>query len=977
MLDSGAQGSVAGVGFSKIINKLNLKANPTNTTISTADGTSHKIPYSYSFPITYNGVTKELTVLHSENVEQTLILGIDFWNLFHIKTIVCDSIETTKQIPTTENHDLTIEHAQELQKILKEMPFSKEGILSKTDLITHRIDTGIASPIKQRHYVVSPYIQSAINIEIDRLISLDVIESCDPGPWSSPIVAVKKPSGKVRLCLDARKLNDITVKDAYPQQQINRILGRLRGTKVLSSIDFSDAFLQIGLDVDSQMKTAFAISGRGYFKYKRMAFGLCNSGATLCRLVDRVIGCDLEPYVFVYLDDIIIATSSFEHHFEVLSMLAKRISTAKLTISLEKSRFCMRSLKYLGFIISEKGIQPDLGKIEAIRNYPEPKNIKGVRRLIGLAGWYSRFIPNYSTIISPITDLLKKSKSNGKFQWTVQASDALKIIVDRLTSEPVLANADYSKPFTIQADASDVGIGAILVQGEKDDEHVVAYFSQKLSSAQRKYQTTERECLAVIHAIDKFRPYIEGVKFTVITDHASLLWLRNLKDPCGRLGRWALRLQAHDFELKHRKGRFMVVADALSRMVETVDLIKDSSDTWYNKLMTNVKDNPIKFPDFRIRDSYLYKYCAMAKKNYGYSYTWRLVVPSDDRFRIFVKCHNDPLSSHGGYFKTADRIKREYYWPSMDSDIRKFVRECVVCNEIKPSNLNQVSPMGNFRETTRPWEAVSIDFVGPLPRSKSGFSFILLVSDMFSKFVHLQPLRSATSQSTIKCLEEHIFLQFGTPRFLISDNGSQFVSREFKAFLQSYDVKHWLTARYHPQANSAEAANKTAETCIRAYLRDQKSHKEWDRHLVKIACAMNTSKHTSTQFSPYYTNFGQHMCTSGKDYVNIANNVDDHVNSDEHFANIRRLVKQNLKKTHETSKKRYDLRSRNIQYNVGDTVYRKVFSKSDATKHQIAKFNKKFIRCRVVRKVGTNCYELSDPDGNLGIYSTSHLKAFK
>lgn len=214
----------------------------------------------------------------------------------------------------------------------------------------------------------------------------------------------------------------------------------------------------------------------------------------------------LRAHVFVYLDDIIIATSSFKQHFEILSTLAKRITAAKLTISLEKSRFCMQSLKYLGFIISEKGIQPDLTKFEAMM---------------------------------------------------------------------------------------DVGIGAILVQGEKEIEHVIAYFSQKLSCAQRKYQTTERECLTVIQAIEKFRPYIEGIKFMVIVDHASLLWLRHLKDPCGRLGRWALRLQAHDFELKHRKGRFMVVSDALTRAVEMVNTVSDNSDPWYNKLRANIESNSI------------------------------------------------------------------------------------------------------------------------------------------------------------------------------------------------------------------------------------------------------------------------------------------------------------------------------------------------------------------------------------------------
>lgn len=296
-----------------------------------------------------------------------------------------------------------------------------------------------------------------------------------------------------------------------------------------------------------------------------MAFGLCHSGATLCRLVDRVIGCDLEPYVFVYLDDIIIATDDFETHFDILSKLSQRITAAGLTISVSKSRFCMRSLKYLGYIVDENGIKPDPEKVSAIEEYPVPKTVKDVRRLIGLTGWYRRFIPDFASISAPITALIQKNCA--KIVWTAEAQEALIRIKVALTSAPILANPNYDLPFIIQTDASDAGMGAVLVQGEGKEERVIAYWSQKLSSAQRKYQTTERECLAVILAVEKFRPYIEGAKFTVITDHASLLWLRNLKDPTGRLGRWALRLQPYDFMLKHRKGKFMVVADALSRAI--------------------------------------------------------------------------------------------------------------------------------------------------------------------------------------------------------------------------------------------------------------------------------------------------------------------------------------------------------------------------------------------------------------------------
>lgn len=977
LLDSGAQISVAGADFDKIMYSLNVRPKSLISVIRTADGTSHPVNTSFDLPITYFDRSETISVLFVPSVPKRLILGMDFWQAFHIRPIMCETIDVAKPMPVSELHDLDVVNAEKLQAVLKKMPFAKDGALSKTHLITHAIKTGSADPIKQRHYIVSPYLQVQINEEIDRLLKLEVIEACEPSAWSSPMVAVKKSSGKIRLCIDARKLNEITEKDAYPQQNSNRILGRLAGTKVLSSIDLSDAFLQVPLEESSQIKTAFAISGRGYFKYKRMPFGLVNSGATLCRLVDRIVGCDLEPFVFVYVDDIIVATPDFEKHFEILDILASRIADAGLTISVSKSRFCMKSIKYLGYIVSEDGLKPDPEKVSAISNYPQPTNTKDVRRLLGLAGWYRRFIPDFASITAPITALTKKTKL--KFEWTDQAQQAFEKVKTRLSSSPVLANPDYERPFIIQTDASDIGIGGILVQGEGEQERVVAYWSQKLSSAQRKYQTTERECLAVITAIEKFRPFIEGCRFTVITDHASLLWLQNLKDPAGRLGRWALRLQAYDFDLKHRKGKFMVVADALSRAIESVDVVNSptiiSLDPWYEQLKEDVLKKPGKFKQFKVVDDCLYKYCSKSRKNRSYSVNWRMVVPKNARMGVLRSNHDDLLSAHGGYFKTSDRIKRKHYWPKMDEDIRKYVRECEVCKAYKPTNEVQRSPMGNFRTSSRPWEMISIDFVGPLPRTSKGNCYMLVVVDSFSKFVHMHPMRSATSLATIKCLEEHIFLTFGVPRYLICDNGSQLVSSDFKKFLREYKVTSWYTSLYHPQANATEAANKTAETAIRSYLKDEVNHKGWDKNVTKIACAMNTSKHTATLQSPYYVNFGMHMCTSGDDYIKDAVNSSEEIDRLDNLGGIRALVKSQLRKNYEYNKKRYDLRARPIKYKVGDTVWVKTHMRSNALKGITKKFCPKYRKAKVKRVIGSNSFEVSGEDGEIiGIFNTDCFK---
>lgn len=976
LLDSGAQCTVAGKDFETIMGgKLDLIANKTFSVIKTADGTSHPAMNSVELPISYNGQIKIISALFVPSISRTLILGIDFWEHFNIRPVICDMIETEKCINLSNSLSMSETQAQELQNILKDMPFSKDGILSKTSLITHHIDTGEAKPIKQTQYTISPYVQKDVHAEIDRLLSIGAIYPCKSSGWNNPMVAVRKPSGKIRLCIDARKLNNVTKKDAYPTQQINRILGQLTGTKVLSSIDFSDAYLQVELDKESQPKTAFSISGKGYFAYCRMPFGLCNSGATLCRLVDQVIGCDMEPNVFVYLDDIIIATNTFEDHFRILKEISARVKKAGLTISAEKSRFCMRRLSYLGYVIDENGVQPDPEKISAVHSYPVPKSVKDVRRLVGLAGWYRRFIPNFSSITAPLTELTKKGR---KFEWGKEAEKAMQAIKEILVSAPVLANPDYDKPFIIQTDASDVGMGGVLVQGEGSDERIIAFTSAKFSSAQRNYQTTERECLAVITAIEKFRPYIEGVKFTVVTDHASLLWLKNLKDPTGRLCRWSLRLQPYDFEFVHRKGSKMVVADAFSRAVETVDVqsFSSSDDSWYDSWRNRVLTNPDKFPNFRIDTDVLYKNCESGKKSLGYVSSWRIVVPSNKRNEVMQDSHNPPLSAHGGYHKTIDRIRRNYYWPDMDSDVRRFVRCCETCKAIKPSNVTQRAPMGKFREAKRPWHMIYVDFIGPLPKSKQGHCHILTVVDSLTKFVHAHPLRTATTKGLVQFLENRVFLTFGVPEIVVSDNGSQFISSEFKTFLDRYSVKQWAVSRYHPQANAAEAANKTLETSIRAYIKDDKDHRDWDKYLQQIVCAMNTSQHSGTKFSPYFVNFGHNMALSGASYATQINddNNDPEINS-ERFKKIRDIAKENLMKSYENSKRRYDLRSRPINYNVGDVVWKVNTIQSNADKKIISKFCGN-IKCKIKRKVGTCSYELEDFDGkSLGIFSTDKIKS--
>lgn len=936
------------------------------------------------------------------SLSQKLILGIDFWKLFKINLTFTDAVENKPNevepdehkvhnqklinIPINNiigetGHELSSVNLSKLQKAINNFQIYKEGQIGTTNLLRHTIDTGDASPIKQRYYPVSPYLQAEVNKELERMLELGVIEPSS-SPWSSPIVMVKKPNGKIRLCLDSRKLNEVTKKDSYPLPYISRILGNIVGSKYLSSVDLKDAFWQIPLEETSKEKTAFTVPSRGLYQFRRLPFGLNNAAQSQSRLMDRVLGYDLEPHVFVYLDDIIIATNEFDTHIKMLREVAARLKQANLTVNIEKSQFCKNEMKYLGYVLDKNGLHTDPIKIKAITDYPIPKNIKQIRSLIGMASWYRRFINNYSTLLSPLSDLTKKTTT--KFKWTKSADEAFNSLKQVLTHAPVLCNPDFNSPFIVQTDASDVGIGGVLVQGEGANEQVIAFMSHKLTSAQRNYSPTERECLAVILAIEFFRPYVEGTDFTVITDHASLLWLLNVKQPTGRIARWILRLQSYNFTLVHRKGKFNVVPDALSRAIDEIDVTSAdfNEDLWYNKLRDKISVNPVKFPNFRIEGQTIFKHIKVRNTCMNNSEDWKLVIPTNMRDALIVENHDPPQSSHFGYYKTMKRLQEKYFWPKMSSDVSSYIKSCKECKANKDPTHVVRNTMGQQKPADRPWKILSVDFLGPLPRSKEGNTILLVLIDCFTKYTILCPMRKADTVNMIKLIEKEVFFKFGVPEIIISDNGPQFIANDFQHFLETHSVKHWPNAVYHPQHNPAERPNKVIASAIRNYVKSD--HRSWDHELTHIACAINTASHKSSKFSPYYLNFGRNMATSGLTHklISTRNSISDHnqtITIEDEISKLhdaQKEVVKNLKHAYDAQAKYYNLRSKPREFEEGDTVWYKNFVQSNKIKNISAKLCPRYKEGRIRSKIGSSTYLLEDSEGNpINKFNAKDLKS--
>ncbi|KAG5885433.1 hypothetical protein JTB14_016827 [Gonioctena quinquepunctata] len=673
-------------------------------------------------------------------------------------------------------------------------------------------------------------------------------------------------------------------------------------------------------------------------------------------------------------------------HIKILSMVFERLISAGLTLSQEKCKFCRRELQFLGYVVDENGLHVDPGKVEVILQIPTPSKISEVRSLIGTASWYRRFIPNFSTVIQPLTELLKK---NTKFVWTPRQEAALREVKEHLISAPMMACPNFDLPFIVQTDASGYGIGAVLTQNHPDvGERVVSYLSRSLTKQERKFSTTERECLAVIWSIEKLRPYIEETHFTVVTDHWSLCWLNNLKDPTGRLGRWSLKLQQYSFDLVHRKGKENVVPDMLSRTVPIIDALDiavnvdlGKSDKWYDRMLYDVDSNPLRFPTWRISDSKLYKYVQFKKiPGLDFHDDWKLVIPKNKRKDILLKCHDDPQAGHPGVFKTFKRVSEHFYWPKMKADISSYVKRCKVCCENKPEQRKPAGLLTPHRVVDRPFQLVCCDLIGPLPRSNHGFKFILVIVDNFSKFSLVIPLRNSTAKLVCTAVEDHLFLMFGPPKFLLSDNGSQFRSKEFKILLANYAVKQIFTANYHAQANPTERVNKTLETMISCYVSE--NHKEWDKMLSKVACAIRTQVHESMRRTPYFVVFGREFPMNLE--IGVPDSSGDFTVDQEILARDRseplqqlyKEVKGKLLKAAERNKRYYDLRHRDVKYEVGDEVYRKNFVHSDAAKFYSSKLANKFVGPFIVfKKVSPWVYELKDPDGRFrGSWHAKDLK---
>lgn len=428
--------------------------------------------------------------------------------------------------------------------------------------IKHAIQTESARPIKQSPYRRSPFEQDIIKKEVDKMITMGVIEP-SYSPWASPVVLVNKKDGTTRFCVDYRKVNSITTKDNYPLPRIQDLVESLSKAKHFSTIDLQSGFWQIDVKEEDREKTAF-VTKEGLYQFKKMPFGLCNAPGTFQRLMDRVLDHKHRSYALVYLDDINIYSQTLEDHLVHLRLVFEALEKEGLKIKPSKCEFFKESLDFLGFTILPKGVLPIENKVERISNLPPPTTVKEVRSFLGACNYYRHFIINFEHKSRPLVNLTTKTKA---FIWTKECQEAFDSLKETLTKAPVLAYPDYDVEFRVYVDSSYEGIGAVLVQEQEDgSERPVHYISRGLNKHEKNYTVTEIECLGIIFVLKKLRPYLYGPKkFTIFTDHRALECLKPNPILSKRIQRWIIYMTQFNMDIRYIKGKENIIADFLSR----------------------------------------------------------------------------------------------------------------------------------------------------------------------------------------------------------------------------------------------------------------------------------------------------------------------------------------------------------------------------------------------------------------------------
>jgi hypothetical protein len=692
---------------------------------------------------------------------------------------------------------------------------------------TINLKEGAPETVRAKVYPMPPNEQRELNAFLEDNLRKGYITP-SKSPMASLVFFIKKKDGKLRLVQDYWKLNDITIKNRYLLPLPADIINRLLGTKYFSKFDVRWGYTNVEIKEGDEWKAAFTTS-RGLFERRVMFFGLTNSPATFQALMNTIFA-DLiaEGRVVVYLDDILVFSTDLAQHWRDVNKVLRQLKAHDLYLRPEKCEFKQTGVEYLGMIISEGSVRMDDAKVQAVSEWPTPRNLRDVQSFVGFANFYRHFIQDFSKIIRPLHDLTKKDVP---FSWGTAQKLAFDMLKKAFVSKPILALWEPHRRTRLEVNASGYATGEVISQ-EGDDGlwHPVVFRSESLIKAECNYQTWDREMLAIIQALEEWRHYLEGLPqpFEILTDHNNLTFWTTAQNLSRRQARWALWLLRFDFTLTHKPGKANALADALSRRADhktsnpednqgvvalgpdfctaATPVLADLS-ALTERIRTGVPKEamvlaaleelqtrgPCKLtngtPEWEELDGLVY-------------YRGRLYVPDDKGLRqeVVQQCHDAPTAGLHGCDGTIELVSRHYWWPSMSLFVAKYVAGCDTCQQQK-AGFYPKAPTEPLDVPEGPWQVVGVDLVTGLPKS-NGYNAICTIVDHYTHIVRAVPCKlTIGAKGVAKIYVRKVFRLHGIPRWFVTDRGPQLAAHIMCEFLWLLGIDTGLTTVYHPQTN--------------------------------------------------------------------------------------------------------------------------------------------------------------------------------
>ena len=656
---------------------------------------------------------------------------------------------------------------------------------------------------------VNPAILAALQKEITTLQELGYIYPTT-SPMASPIVIVPKPNGDIRLCVDYKIwLNSIIVEPRYPLPYVDDILGRLAGKKYFFKLDLSRGFHQLRISDESQYLTAF-ICPLGTFAFTRLPFGISSAPMIFQSIMEQILAPVRDEIAGNLIDDIVGGADDEPTLFRLLRKVFNLLREYNVHLSVSKCQLGSTSMIVLGHVVSSEGVSMIPSRKEHILSIPAPTNVRLLRRFIGMTNYFKRFIPDYATIIQPLT------KVTSGFSWSSEQEQAFQKVKEAIAATTVLFHIDYTLPIVLRVDASTYGVGGALLNVlPGGEERIIQFFSTAFSGAAQRWSVIEKEAYAAVYGMLTLAPYLWGVHFFLETDHRNLMWLYKATAP--KLIRWRLRIQAFNFTVRHIPGATNIFADEMSRVVRS-----------------SASDEVQLFP--------VQVLC-------------RGESVAEDPSELLSRFHSE-VSGHLGLRATLSKLRQAgYSWSTMHDDVHAFIASCPICQKIRGVDDQPPAPTLH-RHTFEPFACVAVDTVGPLPVAEDGSKYIIVIIDEFSRYTLLFSSKSTSALEAAHALHQTTG-RFGLIGSIMTDQGTQYANAILDEYCSFWNISKRMSLPYRPQANGiVERANQEIMRHLRAIVFHRRVIDHWPVYLPMVELIVNSAYHSALGTAPFRIIFG-------------------------------------------------------------------------------------------------------------------------